>query len=74
MGVGTYGEPVLLVGRSGSWGELGGVGRSELQTVALHSSRLRHIGQQVLQSHVLLLPQVIPCCHTPHKVHLCRKR
>lgn len=74
MEAGTYGEPVLLVGRSGSRGELGGVGGSELQTVALHSSRLGHVGQQVLQRHVLLLPEVVPCSHTPHKVHLHRKQ
>lgn len=42
--VGTYGEPVLLVGRGGGRRELGGVGGSKLQTVAFHSSRLRHIG------------------------------
>lgn len=70
MEAGTYGEPVLLVGRGGSWGELRGVGGGELQTVALHSSRLGHVGQQGLQSHVLLLPKVVPCHHIPHKVHL----
>lgn len=70
---GTYGESVLLVGRSGGWGELGGVGGRELQTVALHSSILGHVGDQGLQCHVLLLPQMVPCHHTAHKVHLCRK-
>ncbi len=70
---GTYGEPVLLVGRSGGWGELGGVGGSELQTVALHSSILGHVGKQGLQSHMLLLTKVVPCHHAPNKVHLCRK-
>lgn len=70
---GTYGQSVLLVGRSGSWRKLGGVGGSELQTVALHGSRLGHIGQQGLQGHVFLLSKVVPCCHTPNKVHLYRK-
>lgn len=40
----TYRKSVLLVGRSGSWRELRGVGGSELQAVALNSSRLRYIG------------------------------
>lgn len=70
---GTYGEPVLLVGRSGSRGELGCVGGSELQAVALHSSGLGHVGHQGLQSHVLLLPEVVPGHHVTHKVHLAGK-
>lgn len=73
MEEGTYGEPVLLVGRSGGWGELGGVGGSQLQTVALHSSILGHVGNQGLQSHVLFLPKMVPRHDAPHKVHLCRK-
>lgn len=53
--VDTYGEPVLLVGRGSSWGELRGVGGCELQAVALHRARLRHGSQQGLQGRVLLL-------------------
>lgn len=66
----TYRKSVLLVGRSGSWRELRGVGWSELQAVALNSSRLRHIGQQGFQCHVLLLSKVVPCHQASNKLHL----
>lgn len=66
----TYRKSVLLVGRSSSWRELRGVGWSELQAVALNSPRLRHIGQQGLQCHVLLLSKVVPCHQASNKLHL----
>lgn len=71
---GTYGEPVLLVGRSGGWRELRGVGGSQLQTVAVHGSILRHVCKKGLQSHVFLLPKVIPLHYTAYKIHLHRKK
>lgn len=71
---GTYRKSVLLVSRSRGWRELRGVGRSELQAVALHGSILGHVGEQGLQRHVLLFPKVVSSHHTAHKVHLRGKR
>lgn len=70
MTKGTYRNSVLLVGRSGGWRELRGVGGSQLQAVALYGSILGHVGEQGFQRHVLLFPQVVSCHHTANKVHL----
>lgn len=68
--IGTYGQAVFLVGGRGGRGELGGVGGGQLQTVALHRMGLWDIGQKSLQGQALLLGQLVPGHHAPHKVHL----